>query len=271
MKPNAVLVKKVEDTSRYGVVSIKDGLVEEIFEKSKEAKGNMVNTGIYAFSRDIFNLIGEELDIPDVLNKMLVQGGTIVVRETTGTWLDVAYPWDMITLNGAVLRQIKANLGGTIETGAVVKGLVAIGKGTVIRSNSYIVGPVVIGENCDIGPGVCVMLATSIGNNVAISPFTEIENSVIGDDVSIGAGAIIEDSVIDKGCVIKGHFSACSGVTDVNVDNEYHRVNMGAILGVGCNIGSGVVAQPGVIVGNYCQVQGLKVISGRLFDRSLVF
>jgi glucose-1-phosphate thymidylyltransferase len=271
MKPNAVLVKKVEDTSRYGVVSIKDGLVEEIFEKSKEAKGNMVNTGIYAFSRGIFNLIGEELDIPDVLNKMLVQGGTIVVRETTGTWLDVAYPWDMITLNGAVLRQIKANLGGTIETGAVVKGLVAIGKGTVIRSNSYIVGPVVIGENCDIGPGVCVMPATSIGNNVAISPFTEIENSVIGDDVSIGAGAIIEDSVIDKGCVIKGHFSACSGVTDVNVDNEYHRVNMGAILGVGCNIGSGVVAQPGVIVGNYCQVQGLKVISGRLFDRSLVF
>jgi carbonic anhydrase/acetyltransferase-like protein (isoleucine patch superfamily) len=55
------------------------------------------------------------------------------------------------------------------------------------------------------------------------------------------------------------------------VDHERHLVNMGAMLGEGCHLGSGVVAHPGAIVGNYAQVHSLKLLSGRLPDRSLVF
>ncbi|MFH0769172.1 MAG: bifunctional sugar-1-phosphate nucleotidylyltransferase/acetyltransferase [Chloroflexota bacterium] len=270
VKPSAVLVKQVPYAARYGVVTVDGGMVKEIAEKPQEAKGNIINTGIYAFTKEIFDFVGTELDIPDVLNNMLARGCVINAQETEGTWLDVVYPWDIISLNDAVLRRIPANLGGTIEAGASVKGLVSVGKDTVIRSNSYIVGPVVIGRNCDIGPNVCILPATSIGDNVDIAPFSEIENSVIGDDVSIGPGSIIQDSVIDKGCVIKGHFNACSGEADVKVDDEHYLVNIGAMLGVSCNLGNSVAAQPGVIVGNYSQIQAMKLISGRLPDRSLV-
>jgi len=267
---NAVLVKKVDNTARYGVVTIEDGVVKGIVEKPTEATGNIINTGIYAFNKEIFDFVGTELDIPDVLNSMLAQGYAISAQETDGTWLDVVYPWDILSLNDAVLRRIPASLGGTIETGTSVKGLVSVGKDTVIRSNSYIVGPVVIGKDCDIGPNVCILPATSIGDNVAISPFSEVENSVIGDDVSIGPGSIIQDSVIDKGCVIKGHFTACSGEVEMRVNDEHHLVNVGAMLGVGCNLGNSVVAQPGVIIGNYSQIQSMKLISGKLPDRSFV-
>ena len=270
MKPNAVLVKKVDDTVRYGVVITEKGVVKDIVEKPKEAKGNIVNTGIYAVSREIFDFIGAELDIPDVLNSMLAQGHAISAQETDGTWLDVVYPWDILSLNDAILHRIPASLGGTIEAGASVKGLVSVGKDTVIRSNSYIVGPVVIGEDCDIGPSVHLLPSTSIGDNVVISPFSEIKNSVIGDDVSIGPGSIIQDSVIDDGCVMKGHFTACSGEAEVKVNGEYHLVNVGAMLGVGCKLGSSVVAQAGAIIGNYSQIQAMKLISGRLPDRSFV-
>jgi glucose-1-phosphate thymidylyltransferase len=146
-----------------------------------------------------------------------------------------------------------------------------VGKDTIIRSNSYIVGPVVIGNNCDIGPNVCILPATSIGDNVVISSFSNVKNSVIGNDVNIGPGCIIQDSVIDNGCVIKGHFTACSGGADVKVGDEHHPVNIGAMLGEDCNLGNSVVAQAGVIIGNYSQIQALKLISGRLPDRSLVF
>ena len=271
MKPNAVLVKKVDDTTRYGVVTTEGGLVKDIVEKPKEAKGNIINTGIYAFTTEIFDFVKAELDIPDVLNNMLSQGYAIGAQETEGTWLDIVYPWDILSLNGAVLRRIPANLGGTIEAGTSVKGLVSVGKDTVIRSNSYLVGPVVIGQNCDIGPNVCILPATSIGDNVVISPFSEIENSVIGDDVNIGPGSIIQDSVIDEGCVMKGHFVACSGQAEVRVNDDYHLVNIGAMLGVGCNLEDCVVAQPGVIIGNYSQIQALKLISGKLPDKSIVF
>jgi glucose-1-phosphate thymidylyltransferase len=271
IRPEAVLVKKVDNALRYGVATIESGMVKGIVEKPREAKSNIINTGIYAFTKEIFNFIEPELDIPDVLNNMIAQGKPISAQVTDGTWLDVVSPWDILSLNDVVLRQIQAKLGGTIETGALVKGPVMVGKDTVIRSNSYVAGPVVIGDNCDIGPNVCLLPATSIGDNVVVSPFSEIKNSVIGNDVSIGSGCIIQDSVIDKGCVIKGHFTACSGEAEVKTNDEYHKVSIGAMLGEGCSLGSSVVAQPGVIVGNYSQVQALKLIGGRLPDKSLIF
>jgi len=270
MKPEAVLVARVGNPVRYGVVNVDRGEVKDIVEKPEEAGSNIVNTGIYAFTREIFNFTESVLDIPDVLNNMIAEGHTISALETDGTWLDVVYPWDILSLNDAVLHRIEASLGGTIEAGVSLKGQVSVEEDTVIRSNSYICGPVVIGSGCDIGPNVCIMPATSIGDNVVISPFTEVKNSVIGNDVNIGPGCIINDSVIDKGCVIKGRFTACSGQSEVRVNGESSLVSVGAMLGEDCNVDNNVVAQPGVIVGNYCQIQATKLISGRLPDRSLV-
>jgi len=271
MKPTAVLVKRIDNPLRYGVVTVDRGVVKIIVEKPREAGGNTVNTGIYAFDKQVFNFTESVLDIPDVLNNMIAAGHTISALETDGTWLDVVYPWDILSLNNAVLRQIQASAGGTIESGVSITGEVAVGRDTVIRPGSYLAGPVVIGDGCAIGPQVCILPATSIGNNVVISPFTLIENSVIGDDVSIGPGCIIQDSVIDKGCILKGHFTACSNQSEVSVNGESQVVTVGAMLGEGCRLGNNVVAQPGVTVGNYCQIQPLKLISGTLPDRSLVY
>ncbi len=269
--PEAVLVKRVDNPLRYGVVTIDDGMVKNIIEKPSVPNSNIINIGIYAFTRDIFDFIEPELDIPGVLNNILALGSHISAEETDGTWLDVVYPWDILSLNYAVLRQIQASLSGTIEAGTLIKGLVKVGKDTVIRSNSYVDGPVVIGDNCDIGPNVCLLPATSIGDNVVIAPLSVIKNSVIGNDISIGSGCIIEDSVIDKGCIIKGHFTACSGEAEIKTNQEYHKVIIGAMLGEGCSLGNSVVAQPGVIVGNHSQIQALKLIGGRLPDKSLIF
>lgn len=270
-QPDAILVKRVDNPVRYGVVTIDSGIVKHIAEKPTEATSNIINTGIYAFTSKIFNSIERELDIPDVLNKVLFQGHPITALETESTWLDVVYPWDILRLNNNILYQITASTSGTIESGVTLKGTVSVGKDTVIRSNSYIEGPVVIGAGCDIGPNVCLTAATSIGNNVVISPFTQVKNSVIGSDTSIGPGSIIQDSVIDRGCVIDGHFTAFSHQAEVKVDSEYHLVKIGAMLGERCRLRSGVVAQPGAIIGNYCQIQELKLIGGRLPDRSLVY
>jgi glucose-1-phosphate thymidylyltransferase len=245
IRPEAVLVKKVDNPVRYGVVNISKGVVTEIVEKPHEAIGNVVSTGIYALTKEIFGFIEPELDLPDVLNNMITSGHSIVAMETNGTWLDVIYPWDILNLNDAILRQVQPSIGGIIEAAVSLKGQVSIGKDTVVRSNSYISGPVVVGDGCDIGPNVCIMPATSIGNNVVISPFTEIKNSVIGDDANIGPGCTFQDSVIDRGCVIDGHFTACSGQNEVRVNHERHMVSVGAMLGEGCKLGNSVVGHCG--------------------------
>jgi glucose-1-phosphate thymidylyltransferase len=115
------------------------------------------------------------------------------------------------------------------------------------------------------------MPATSIGDNVTVSPFTEIKNSVIGNDVAIGPGCIITDSVIDKGCVLQGRFSAIGGPSEARVNGESPTMNLGVIMGEECHVNSSVTALPGTIIGNYCRIQAMKMLTGRLPDRSLVY
>ena len=270
-QPAAVLVKRVDNPARFGVVTLEDEAVRAIIEQPREAESNLAATRIYALNREVFRFIEAELAISDVLNKMIAQGERLTAQETKGTWLDIVYPWDVLRLNRVVLRWLDLSLGGTIEREVSLKGPVSVGEGTIIRANSSLIGPVVIGSGCDIGPNVCILPDTSIGDNVVISPFCEIKGSVIGSDVSIGAGSIVQDSVVDRGCVIGGHFAALTGETEVKVEGEYHSVRVGAMLGEGCRIGSGVVAQSGATIGNYSEVRPLRLVSGWLPDKSLVY
>jgi bifunctional UDP-N-acetylglucosamine pyrophosphorylase/glucosamine-1-phosphate N-acetyltransferase len=78
--------------------------------------------------------------------------------------MDLSYPWDLLEANESALADLEAqNLGG-VEPNVTLKGAVSIGKGTVVRSGSYIEGPVIIGENCRIGPKCYIRPATTIGD-----------------------------------------------------------------------------------------------------------
>jgi glucose-1-phosphate thymidylyltransferase len=260
-KTTTILVREQENVSKYGVIETENGVVTNIVEKPKEAVSHLVNTGIYAFSDEIFGLIEQETDLTSVILNMINQGHEVKTCEASGTWLDVVYPWDMLQLNDSALASLHAVTGGIIESGVSLKGLVLVGKGTTIRSNSYIVGPVIIGEDCEIGPSACILPSTSIGNNICISPFTIIENSIIADGAEIGPSSHILDSIIDRGCQITGHFVTQSGETEIKVEDEYNLVHIGAMLGERCTIGDSVVTAPGVIIGNRCRVKALKSLN----------
>jgi UDP-N-acetylglucosamine diphosphorylase/glucosamine-1-phosphate N-acetyltransferase len=269
-KPNTILVKDQQNVSKYGVIEASDGLVTSIVEKPKESISRLVNTGIYVFGGDIFDSIGQETDLTAVIRNMIDAGTEVSAREATGAWLDVVYPWDMLRLNDLALAHTSPVAAGTIEKGVSLKGAVSIGRSTIVRSGSYIVGPVTIGENCEIGPSVCILPSSSVGDNVCISPFTTVKNSMIADGVEIGPGSIVQDSIIDRGCHTGGLLATQSGPTEIKVEDEYHPVHIGAMLGENCSIGSNVVTAPGIIIGNRAQVRSLKVVERSVPDESLV-
>lgn len=269
-KPGIILVKKQKNISKYGVVTAKKGMVEEIVEKPQEATSKLVNTGIYALDRGILEFIEEEGELPMVIKNMVTRGYQIAAQETDDTWLDAVYPWDILRLNDMALGDISLGVAGTVEKGVTLKGAVSIGRGTVVRAGCYLVGPLIIGEDSEIGPHACIFPATSIGDQVTISPFSQVRNSAIGNGARIGPGSILEDTIVDRGSVLGGHFSAFSGEAVIEVEGEYHEVNTGVVVGEHCDIEDNVIARPGVILGNHSCVRALKLLSGKIPDGSLV-
>jgi len=269
-KPSIILVKKQANISKYGVVTVRRRMIEDIMEKPHETASRLVNTGIYALNRDVFEFMDGETELPTVLRNMIGRGSKIAAQETEDTWLDAVYPWDILRLNDVALSSISSGIAGTVEKGVTIKGAVCIGRGTVIRAGCYLVGPLIIGENSEIGPYTCLFPATSIGDYVTISPFSNIRNSAIGNGVRIGPGSTLEDSIVDRGSVIGGHFSAYSGKAVIEVEGEYHTVDTGVVVGEYCAIGNNVIARSGVILGNLSKIDTLNVLSGKIPDQSLV-
>ena len=268
--PDAILLREGEETSLGGIAAVRGNQLISLVEKPSQPQGNLMSTGIYAFTHSIFDYVQYELDLPGVIQRMLDDGHKINAVRTIGTWLDIVYPCDILQANYAVLKTTYPNHGGTIEKGVTLKDPVSIGQGTLIGANSYIVGPVSIGEGCEIGPNVCIMPGTSIGDRVRISPFTQIENSVIGEDVTIGPGSCLADCIVDRGSRLGAHFVARSGDTDVKVGATYHQAIIGAMIGESCEIGDQVVIAPGVLVGNGVKVKGLKLLEENIPDNGLV-
>ncbi len=268
---NTIVVKSQENVSQYGVVIVEQGKVTRIVEKPEAKIGYLVNTGIYALNRDIFPFTEQETNLPQAIQKMIDQGYNFTALETKATWLDAVYPWDILLLNEMMLTRISASTGGIVEGGTTIKGKASIGKGTTIRANSYLAGPIAIGDNCEIGPSTCIFPFTSIGDNVIISPFCQIKNSVIGNQVTIGSNCNIQDSIIAPGSTIGNGFITRSREITVTISGESHRVKLGALIGDYCGLEDNIVIYAGISLGVGTRIKGMKIITEDIPGGSLVF
>ena len=202
----ALLCTEVDDPSRFGVVNVKDGLVESIEEKPRNPKSNTANLGAYVLPHDARDYIMKvkrsirgEYEIVDVINALARKYGIVAVR-ASHEFISVGYSWDLLDVNSHALSLIsESRIDGEIESGATIKGSVIIGKGTIVRSGAYIEGPVVIGENCTIGPNCYIRQGVSIGNGCKIGNAVEIKNSILLDDVRAGHLTYLGDSIVGEG------------------------------------------------------------------------
>jgi glucose-1-phosphate thymidylyltransferase len=273
----AVLLKQVTDPPRSSIIAVKsDGMVaESLFKRKNDAdfieKGIFkVDTRVYRFDKDIFNYLGGEPSIKSALNKMAGENLPVKTIETTGKWSDLIYPWDILSVNALVLEHLRPNTSGVISSYVSLRGDISISEGCIIRSNCNINGPVVISNNGIIHSHVSLNGPVSIGRNTTIEPFTYISNSVIGNNVHIASGSIIVDSIIDDGTIIGSRFTTANGQAEVKIDHTFHGINIGAMIGEGCQLGTGVTTQPGTVIGNYCNIKDFKVLSGNIPDKSMV-
>jgi glucose-1-phosphate thymidylyltransferase len=262
----SLLIKEHPHPSKYGVVFVENRSIRRIVEKPKEDVGKYISTGIYKLPRSVFTDIEQcTLEGAHALSSViqsLVDKGKHINTVLAKSWMDIVYPWDLISVNEVMIQGTSESTSGVIEKGVTLKGSVSVGKDTKIYSGCYIVGPVVIGDSCEIGPNACIFPSTSIGNNTVVHPFSEIRSSVIMDDVHIASNSHISRSVIGKGCTIGDNFSTITGKTMIEIDNEFKRLEtpIGVMVGEDCIIESHVVVDPGKIIGRKCKISPMKHI-----------
>jgi len=91
---------------KYGViVSDNKGFLKKIVEKPKKFVGNLINTGLYKFSPEIFKKISKvslsirgEYELTDAIN-LLAKEKKVKVKEIQDYWFDFGNPADIIKLS----------------------------------------------------------------------------------------------------------------------------------------------------------------------------
>ncbi|WP_067047666.1 bifunctional sugar-1-phosphate nucleotidylyltransferase/acetyltransferase [Methanofollis ethanolicus] len=260
---NAVLTWEHPHPSNFGVLVIKDGLVKEVIEKPQDAPGFTVSTGIFSFDPSFLRYL-EETEIPDAVNRM-IRAGTPLKAVAAADWQDAVYPWDLLKLNAALLRDVRQERAGRSGPGVVIRGRVSIGKGTTIGPNTSILGPAIIGDDCDIGANCVITSETSIGARARVEPFTMIGQSVLLDDVSIGSHSRIVEAVVGTGSHLGDHATTFPTKTIFSIEREMIGAKFGAV------IGDHICSAPfcifrNCIVGNDVVIDDGKTIYGEIPD-----
>ena len=90
-----------ENPEKYGVLISDNGFLKKIVEKPKKFIGNLVNTGLYKFSPEIFKKISKirksprgEYEITDAVN-LLAKEKKVKVKELKDIWFDFGNPSDI--------------------------------------------------------------------------------------------------------------------------------------------------------------------------------
>ena len=202
-----ILLQQVINPQQFGVAELNGkGHVLNLVEKPRKPKSDLALVGIYLFKSSIFEAISNikpswrgELEITDAIQELLNSELKVDSHIVKGWWKDTGKPEDVLDANHLILDVLKPLNEGEIEDGAKISGRVSIGKGTLVKENSVIRGPVIIGENCEIDAYIGPY--TSIGENSRITG-GEIESSIVVGDAVIECDERIVDSLIGNHCQI---------------------------------------------------------------------
>ncbi len=136
-------------------------------------------------------------------------------------------------------EQISIAKGCVVEPGAYIEGPVILGPGTVVRHGAYIRGNVITGKDCIIGHATEVKNSIFL-NRAAAAHFNYVGDSILGNDVNLGAGVKLANYRLDRAPVTLV-FQGKKISTDLK--------KFGAVVGDQTQIGCNAVTSPGTLIG----------------------
>jgi bifunctional UDP-N-acetylglucosamine pyrophosphorylase/glucosamine-1-phosphate N-acetyltransferase len=232
-----------------------------------------MDQSIFSAIRKTKRSIRGELELTDAL-KILMSDGVPVHAQDLGSrrWLGISYPWDLLEANEWAVESEKPVSKGKIERGVQIRGLAVLEEGSIVKAGSYLEGPVHVGKRCQVGPNAYLRPYSSLGDDVKVGAGCEIKNSIVMRNTRIPHLSYVGDSILGESCSLgAGTITANLRFDEAQIKSKIRgswvdsgRKKLGAVLGDGAKTGINVSIFPGVKIG-----RGAWIGPGAIVDRDV--
>ena len=228
----------VSDPSSYGLVRLRDGgAVEEFLEKpSADAvlDTNLISAGAYVLERSVLDLIAPDrnVSIEREIWPALVDRGLYGYVDEDAYWIDVGTPERYLQATFDILE-------GNVRTGVVAKlgeGYVSIDPSAQVAGRA--VPPAIVGTGCTIAGGARVGSLAVLGDDVGIGAGAVVERAVVLAGARVGEDCVLRDCIVGPGARIGDRSQIIGGA----------MVGEGVIIGADNVVARGARLFPGMEV-----------------------
>ncbi|MDH5477065.1 MAG: sugar phosphate nucleotidyltransferase [Nitrospinota bacterium] len=249
-----------QSAEKYGNVYLgADMKITKMVEKPKKAGlGNYVLAGVFALPTTFFDELEKAQANMEKALLTLIRQNSLRAAIWEDAWLDMAYPWDILTANKMIMdKWSMASIHNGVELhNTIIRGPVKICQGAQISPGVVLEGPAYIGAGSFVGHNTLIRPYTCVGAGCVVGHGAELKNSVIFDDSVIGGLCFIGDSVVGQGANIG------SGTMTINrpLDGKKIKVRIGkamvdtgldkigAFVGDGAKVGASNILAPGSVM-----------------------
>ncbi|AJF59975.1 MAG: hypothetical protein J4224_01185 [Candidatus Diapherotrites archaeon] len=169
--------------------------------------------------------------------------------------------WNYLNESEKSMKSIGEKIAGTIEENVQIRGKIVLGKGSVLRSGSVLEGTVVVGENCRIGPNAYLRSGTIVADNCHVG-ISEVKNSIILSNSNVPHFNYVGDSILGENV----NLGAGTKIANLRHDNANVKVlvngrlvdsgrrKLGALIGSNTKTGINSSINCGAIVPNNSKI-----------------
>jgi len=234
--------------------------ITQIIEKPKNNDlGNYVLAGVYILPSKFFKILEKNRYSMEKSIREMAQKEGLWASMWEDEWLDIVYPWEILTANQILMNSWEASSissSATLEGNVTMQGPVRIEDNVVVKAGAVLEGPCSIGKGSYIGNNSLIRSYTSLGEGCSVGYGVEMKNCVVFKDSRIGRLSFIGDSVLGEGVDVGAGSMTVNRSTNWSpIEVKLGRRNfktgqtkLGAFVGDGVVIGAGNTIEPGTIV-----------------------
>lgn len=283
-----LLGKKVVEYFPGGYLEIdKKSLIKNIVEKPEPGTepSDLVNLVVHIHKNpqrliEYLEKVQSKKDdrYEQALAAMMKDGVKMQAVEYDGFWQPLKFPWHVHKVFHFLFNLAKTRIAKSvrISKNAVLNGKIIIGENVRVFDGATINGPCYIGDNSIVATNALVR-DSNIGSNCVVGFSTEVARSCLGDEVWTHSN-YIGDSVIGNNV----SFGAGSVTGNLRLDEKNVQVNFegkkidaqtnkfGAVIGDNVRIGVNTSLMPGIKIGGGSFIGAGIVVPEDVSEKSFV-